>query len=102
MTETLGYLIQREARAIRVFHSDLDQSWWRRGRSPDERRLKSVEAVIKQATGLQRTYRRHGHSFVELRVRADRFEAAAVAVRLRWQTEAVVERLLRGVDRRRK
>lgn len=76
------YLILRESRVIRVYHGDLDQSWWQRGMLHGERMVEKVESVIRLATGLQRVTRRHTRECVDFMLSAELFDRAAVAVRL--------------------
>lgn len=76
------YKLDRSARAIRVFHDDLDQSWWKRAGSVYERDVRAVESLIRRTTGLQRVYRRHERGWVVFVLSNRHFNAAAVAVRL--------------------
>ncbi len=76
------YKIDRSTRAIRVFHGDLDLTWWKRGVSIYESDVRAVETLIRRTTGLQRVYRRHERSWVVFILSSRHFNAAAVAVRM--------------------
>lgn len=76
------YKLDRSARVIRVFHDDLDLSWWKRAGSVYERDVRAVESLIRRTTGLQRVYRRHERCWVVFVLSNRHFNAAAVAVRL--------------------
>lgn len=95
--KTLSYTIFQEQRVIRLYHGDLDESWWKRGMSPAEIDMKRVESVLKQATGLQRLYRVHDtlHKYVDFYIREELFSQAAVAMRMTWEPDSLVEPILR-------
>lgn len=76
------YVVDRERCAIRVYHGDLDTSWWGRATTRGERDARRIEGIIRDATGLRRVMRRHDRNIVEFRVRKDLFDRAAVAVRM--------------------
>lgn len=57
--------------------------------------MRDVERVIKLATGMDRVYRRHGLSHVDFMIGdLDKFDAAAVALKLQYQTDPVLEQIL--------
>jgi len=74
------YVIDRDLCAIRVYHGDLDKSWWNRGMSRGERHVKKVDDIIREATGLRRVLRIHDWNVVEFRIRKELFDVAAVAL----------------------
>jgi len=92
----LPYAILPEKRAIRVKHFDLGDPWWKRGMSQSERDMQKVEAVLRMASGLQRIFRRHNHRhyFVEFRLNATVFNAAACALRITYVADPMFERRL--------
>jgi hypothetical protein len=94
--DVLPYAILLDRRAIRVFHSDLGKSWWNRGMSASEKEMQKVESVLKQASGQQRIYRMFSdrHSFVEFRLNAQVFNAAACALRITYAADPYFERML--------
>ena len=89
------YCLLPEKCVIRVYHADIDQSWYRRGKSQDERDMKAIETTIKTATGLRHVCRKHGIGYVDLRLRPALFSTAAVAVRLMYTPDPDFERFLR-------
>lgn len=82
VTNSPWYLIDPRDRLIRVYHGDLDKTWWKRGTSPGEMDVRKVEDIIRAATGLQRVTRIHDRDVVEFRIRKDLFDRAAVALRM--------------------
>lgn len=92
----LPYAILPERRAIRVKHFALDDTWWKRGMSPSERGVREIENVLRMASGLQHLYRRHNHrhNFVEFRISAKAFNAAACALRITYTADPMFERRL--------
>lgn len=92
---TPWYLIDRVRRTIRVFHGDLDETYWKRGGSPGESRVRRVESVILSATGLRRVKRRHDRQVVEFVLREDMFNRAVVALRMSFKCLADDDGLLR-------
>jgi hypothetical protein len=79
------YLILPESRVIRVYHGDLDRSWWTRAQSRGERMAWEVESVIRYATGLQRVSRKHIGDCVDFELSPTTFGPAAVAVRMSFK-----------------
>lgn len=94
--KVIPYVILRECRAIRVFHGNLDMSWWKRAKTRGEEHVRIVEDILRQATGLNRIWRIHIRNTVEFRIRADVFDQAAVALRLSIDPDDDVARLLRS------
>lgn len=76
------YVIDANERVIRVYHGDLDKSWWKRGKSAGEGQVRKVENVIRAATGLQRVTCIHDRNVVEFRIRKELFNRAAVALKM--------------------
>lgn len=64
--------------------------------SRSERDMKDIEYAIRAATGLQRVFRRHGHSHVDFVIRQDLFDLAAVAVTMQYPADPHFERSLRN------
>lgn len=83
----MQYAIITNSRVIRVFHGDLDKSWWQRGMSRGELDAKKIETVIRQVTGLQRVFRRHTRSCVDFVLRDIHFAKASVAVRMQYPAD---------------
>lgn len=79
------YAIDANERVIRVYHGDLDKSWWKRGGSAGEGRVRKVEDIIREATGLKRVSRTHDWNVVEFRIRKELFNRAAVALRMTFK-----------------
>lgn len=79
------YVIDADRRVIRVYHGDLDQSWWKRGMSDGEGKVRKVGDIIREATGLQRVTCIHDGNVVEFRVRKELFNRAAVALRMTFK-----------------
>lgn len=94
---TPWYLIDRVRRTIRVFHGDLDETYWKRGGSPGESRVRRVEMVILSATGLRRIKRRHDRQVVEFVLREEIFDRAAVALRMSFKCVAEDDASLRQI-----
>jgi len=92
----LPYAILPEKRAIRVKHFDLGDSWWKRGMSQSERDMQKIEDVLCIASGLRRIYCRHNHwnNYVEFRLNAKVFNAAACALRITYVADPMFERRL--------
>lgn len=95
--EVRPYAILPDIRAVRVVHIDLDKSWWQRATSFCEREMQDVETVLRQASGLQRLYRRHNRfwSYVEFRLNRHSFNAAACALRITYAADQYWERRLK-------
>ena len=49
MNEERPYAIADEGRTVLVMHTDLDESWWKRGQSRSEQQMKDVERVLSAA-----------------------------------------------------
>lgn len=98
---TPWYLIDRARRTIRVYHGDLDKTYWKRGVSRGEGQVRRVEEVILHATALQRVTRRHDHQVVEFVLREDLFDRAALALRMSFNCLADDDELLRRMIARR-
>jgi hypothetical protein len=97
------YVIDADRRVIRVYHGDLDQSWWKRGMSDGEGKVRKVGDIIREATGLQRVTCIHDGNVVEFRVRKELFNRAAVALKMSIKCVAESNDLARRmVDRKRK
>jgi hypothetical protein len=97
------YVIDADERVIRVYHGDLDKSWWKRGMSDGEGKVRKVEDIIREATGLQRVTRIHDRDVVEFRIRKELFNRAAVALKLSIKCVAESDDLARMmVERKRK
>lgn len=79
------YVIDADRCVIRVYHGDLDESWWKRGMSDGEGKVRKVEDIIREATGLQRVSRIHDRNIVEFRIRKELFNRAAVALRMTFK-----------------
>ena len=94
---TLSYTIFQKQRVIRLYHGGLRMSWWKRGMSHWEQDMKMVERVLKEATGLKRLYRTHNrlYNHVDYHIRAELFAQAAVAMRMTWEPDSLVEPILR-------
>lgn len=95
------YVIDTERCAIRVYHGDLDKSWWTRGMAHGERQVKRVEEILREATGLQRVTRHHDWQVVEFRLRKELFDRAAVALRMSMKCLAESDEVIRRVVERR-
>lgn len=98
---TPWYIIDLGSRTIRVYHGDLDQTYWKRVASSDESKVRRVEDVIRNATGLQRITRRHDYHTVEFILREDLFNRAAVALRMSIKCLADDDELIRRLLERR-
>jgi len=98
---TPWYLIDRVSRTIRIYHGDLDKTYWKRGTSRGEGQVRRVEEVILYATALQRVTRRHDHQVVEFVLREDLFDRAALALRMSFKCLADDDELLRRMIARR-
>lgn len=94
---TPWYLILKESRVIRVYHGDLDKSWWCRGSSPGESLVRKIEDEIRNATGLQRVTRKHVREFVDFHLNAALFDRAAVAVRMSYKCLAETDEGIRQI-----
>ena len=83
------YSIDAEKRVIRLYHGDISLPWWKRTTSSFEREMHELEQTIKIATGLRRVNRRHDtvRLHVEFHIRAELFNRAAAAVRMRHGKE---------------
>lgn len=92
MSEERPYAIADEGRTVLVMHTDLDESWWMRGQSRSEQLMKDVERVLSSAVG-KRLWRRHHPllSVVEFRIPKNSATAAAVALRMAYRPDALVE-----------
>lgn len=82
------YLIDRSRGTIRVFHGDLDETYWKRGDSPGEYDVRRVADIIRAATGLRQIKRRHDRYVVELILRKELFDQAATALRMSFKCVA--------------
>lgn len=79
------YLIMRGAQIIRVYHDDLDNSYWKRASSSCEREMQDVERTIMAATGLKRVFRKHGRVIVDFHINdSAKFNSAAIAVMMKY------------------
>lgn len=78
------YSINKKNHTIIVFHADLDKSWWKRGESSDETKVKEIEKTICLVTGLKRVTRHHERFAVIFKLAPRHFTQAAVAVRLKY------------------
>ena len=85
----LPYFIDPARRAILFHHLDIDESWWNRGMSRSEADMQKIESLLREATGLQRIWRRHhiGWHVVEIRLSQKHYKQAAVALRLTYQPD---------------
>lgn len=79
------YVIEADRCVIRVYHGDLDKSWWKRGGSAGEGQVRKVEDIIRETTGLKRVSRTHDWNVVEFRIRKKLFNRAAVALRMTFK-----------------
>lgn len=95
------YVIDANERVIRVYHGDLDKSWWKRGESPGEGKVRKVADIIREATGLQRVTCIHDRDVVEFRIRKELFNRAAVALKMSIKCVAENDEVIRHACARR-
>ena len=101
LQHTPWYIIDFGSRTIRVYHGDLDKTYWERGATTGEEQVRRVEEVIRYATGLHRVARRHDYQTVEFVLREDLFNRAAVALRMSIKCLADDDELIRMILERR-
>lgn len=97
MPESRPYIILREHRIVRMYHGDLDKSYWNRGMTRGENDMQDIERVLEAATGLARIYRRHGYSHVDFVIRSKvLFDVAAVALQMQYTPDKTYASILKN------